>query len=137
LIQNAGWFNGNFVSYHSFDIEPGTGRTAGVSEGLALSGALIAMETLASAQGAGVPRQKLEFRCDYRSRRVWKKVSSGWNGSAFSSAVEKRFVYDEGWNLLAEVNAAGGADGSVTYLNSYGRGTIAWPGEGPSNDQEL
>jgi hypothetical protein len=34
LIQNSGWFNGNFVSQHSFDIEPGTGGIASVSDGL-------------------------------------------------------------------------------------------------------
>ncbi len=64
---------------------------------------LIAMETKADAAAAGVPRTRLEFGYDYRGRRVRKTVRTGWNGSAYASSVTTRFVYDSGWNLLAEI----------------------------------
>jgi RHS repeat-associated protein len=64
---------------------------------------LVALETLPAAAVAGLPRQKLEFVHDGQGRRVAKKVSN-WSGTAYTVAIETRFIYD-GWNLLAEVNA--------------------------------
>jgi RHS repeat-associated protein len=74
---------------------------------------LIAMETIAAAVTAGVPRLKLEFKYDYRGRRIQKIVRSGWNAGAYTVSTETRFLYDEGWNLLAEINA------SATVLRRY------------------
>jgi RHS repeat-associated protein len=54
-----------------------------------------------------VPRQKLEYQYDYRGRRIWKKLWSSWNGAAYTASSETRFVYDEGWNLLAEIANSG------------------------------
>jgi RHS repeat-associated protein len=68
---------------------------------------LRAMETIAAAVSAGVPRQKLEYQYDYRGRRIWKKLWSSWNGAAYTASSETRFVYEEGWNLLAEIANSG------------------------------
>jgi RHS repeat-associated protein len=54
-----------------------------------------------------VPRQKLEYQYDYRGRRIWKKLWSSWNGAAYTASSETRFVYEEGWNLLAEIANSG------------------------------
>lgn len=50
----------------------------------------------------GVPKQRLEFTYDVRSRRVAKKVL-GWNsaGGLWEPMSEARFLYD-GWNVVAE-----------------------------------
>lgn len=74
---------------------------------------LVAMETVAAAVSAGVPKQKLEFEYDSAGRRIQKKVSN-WNGAAYFVASDTRFLYDD-WNLLAELNGSMG--GAV--INSY------------------
>jgi RHS repeat-associated protein len=68
---------------------------------------LVEMETRSLAVAAGVPRQKLEFMYDFRGRRIRKMVSGNWSGATYSSKFESRFLYDEGWNLLAEIDASG------------------------------
>jgi RHS repeat-associated protein len=75
---------------------------------------LTAMETQTAAVTAGVPKQKLEFSYDAQSRRVAKKVSN-WSGTAYTVAIETRFIYD-GWNLLAEVNALAANTPIRTYV---------------------
>ncbi|MCW5555057.1 MAG: hypothetical protein KIS67_23195 [Verrucomicrobiae bacterium] len=45
------------------------------------------------AQVANANRLRLEFAYDYMHRRVQKVVKT-WNGSAFTSPVTNRFVYD-------------------------------------------
>jgi RHS repeat-associated protein len=57
-------------------------------------------------------RYKLDFTYDKGGRRVSKVVST-WNGSAFVNAQTNRYVYDDGWNLMAEVTA------SNSLLRSY------------------
>ena len=51
----------------------------------------------------GVPRQRITFAYDYLGRRVRKTVAK-WKGSAYITAVDRKFIYD-GWNLIAEYNA--------------------------------
>lgn len=65
---------------------------------------LIAMETLATAYNAGVPREKLEFRYDYLGRRVGKKVFN-WS-TTWTLVRETRFAYT-GWNLIGEYAVSG------------------------------
>lgn len=45
--------------------------------------------------------RKLEFIYDYLGRRVQKTVHAGWNGSAYTTTVATRFIY-QGWNLIGE-----------------------------------
>ena len=58
------------------------------------------------------PQQSLKFEYDSRSRRVRKEVwgNTNWSGTATN---DLKFVYD-GWNLLAELNAANSP--ARTYL---------------------
>lgn len=78
---------------------------------------LIAMETIASAAAARVPKQKLEFAYDAQSRRIQKKVSS-WNqpSGLWTLTSDLRFVYD-GWNLLGEFLSVGSS--SLFLQRSY------------------
>ena len=76
---------------------------------------LIAMETTAAAYGAGVTRQKVEFRPDVFGRRVGKKVYHYASGWVLDS--ERRFVYD-GWNMIEELDVSGA---TITKLR-----TNAW-----------
>jgi RHS repeat-associated protein len=70
---------------------------------------LIRMDTHSSVTSVvGLPLQRLEFKYDYRGRRVWKKVSV-WNGVSYVTSSERRYLYDESWNLLAEIDAVGAA----------------------------
>ena len=48
--------------------------------------------------------KKVEFKYDYRGRRIQKTVSR-WNGSAYTIASNEKFLYN-GWNLIAVYNAA-------------------------------
>jgi RHS repeat-associated protein len=68
---------------------------------------LIAVETRAAAVTAGVPRTKIEYAYDGRGRRIRQIVRTGWDGSAYAQAVARRFLYDSGWNVLAEIDEAG------------------------------
>jgi RHS repeat-associated protein len=77
---------------------------------------LVALETLPAAVVAGLPRQKLEFVYDGQGRRVAKKVSN-WSGTAYTVAIETRFIYD-GWNLLAEL-AVNLTTSTLTPLKTY------------------
>ncbi|WOO43393.1 RHS repeat-associated core domain-containing protein [Rubellicoccus peritrichatus] len=78
---------------------------------------LIAMETIATAYNAGVPRVKLEFAYDSQGRRFSKKVYD-WDAgtSAFVLSETVAFLYD-GWNLLTEL------DGTGALIRSYTWGT--------------
>ena len=58
---------------------------------------LTGMETRADLPSA-IPRQKLGFKYDCRSRRVQKVVET-WNGTAWATTLDQRFVWD-GWRLL-------------------------------------
>lgn len=66
----------------------------------------------------GVPRQRITFAYDYLGRRVRKTVAN-WNGSAYITAVDRKFIYD-GWNLIAEL--ALNTSTSTFVLNS----TYTW-----------
>jgi RHS repeat-associated protein len=66
---------------------------------------LVRMETNASAQLAGFPHTLIEFKYDYMGRRVQKRVIDVDRNVELSS---RRFLYD-GWNLVAEYLAPGGA----------------------------
>ena len=79
---------------------------------------LIAVETAVPAVAAGVPRQKLEFAYDWRSRRIQKKVYD-WNASSNQYQVSSNlnFIYDD-WNLVAELDARD-APSAPTLLRSY------------------
>lgn len=70
---------------------------------------LIAVETRAVVATApvSVPRTRIEYRYDGRGRRIQQSVLSGWNGTDYAQAVSRRFLYDMGWNVLAEIDGAG------------------------------
>ena len=74
---------------------------------------LAAMTMTNVAQIANANRLRLEFTYDYQGRRV-QKVVSAWNGSAFTSPVTNRFVYD-GWNLLAILDSQSAILQSFTW----------------------
>ncbi len=48
-------------------------------------------------------RKRINFHYDYLGRRVRKTVQT-WNGSAYVTSVDRKFIYD-GWNLLTERDA--------------------------------
>jgi RHS repeat-associated protein len=52
-------------------------------------------------------RQTLVFNYDWQGRRISKSVSN-WTGSAWSKALDEKFVHD-GWNLLGSLNASNNA----------------------------
>jgi RHS repeat-associated protein len=92
---------------------------------------LITMETQSVAYTAGAPRQKLEFAYDSQGRRFSKKVYD-WDLSSFILTSEILYLYD-GWNLIAELNAATsilitsyfwGADLSGTFQGAGGVGGL-------------
>lgn len=70
---------------------------------------LIALETIASAVAAGVPKEKLEYAYDWQGRRIQKKVSM-WNvaTNSYQLSAQTKFVY-QGWNLIAELNGSNAA----------------------------
>ena len=70
---------------------------------------LTAMETDPADVSKGAERRRLEFVYDARGRRVVKRVRSGWTGLAYGRVEERRFVYDEGWNVLGETVSVNGA----------------------------
>ncbi len=59
------------------------------------------------ASGPSGSRKSLQFAYDSKSRR-YSKVVSNWTGSAWTKALDERFVYD-GWNLIAAVNGTNAA----------------------------
>ena len=75
---------------------------------------LVRMETSATAYGAGVPRQLLQFDHDDQGRRIWKRVSN-WNGTAYVPASDVRFALD-GWNVVAELDGLSGNALLRSYL---------------------
>lgn len=75
---------------------------------------LIGMETQAAAVAVGVPKIRLDFAYDARHRRIRKVLKTGWDGTDFTRQSERKFLYDDGWNLLAEVDGNGAA--VATYL---------------------
>jgi RHS repeat-associated protein len=62
---------------------------------------LIRQETIATVPDAA--KRKLEFAYDSQNRRIRKQVFN-WNGTAWVSQLDLRFLYD-GWNLVAELDA--------------------------------
>lgn len=71
---------------------------------------LIAMQHRTEVIGVGMiaiaDARRLEFAYDYAGRRVAKIVKGGWDGSGYPSVLSHaKFIYD-GWNLVAEYNAA-------------------------------
>ncbi len=66
---------------------------------------LVALTNISGVPGAAA--MGLSFVYDYRSRRVQKLVST-WSGSAYVVQSTNTFAYD-GWNLVAELNAANNA----------------------------
>lgn len=73
---------------------------------------LIRMTTTPAAANAGRPNLELNFRYDYRHRRVFKEVRNVTTSVVIS---ERRFLYD-GWNLIAET------DGANAFKRSYAWG---------------
>lgn len=73
---------------------------------------LVEMRTLADLPSS-VPRQKLSFAYDFRSRRIGKVVSN-WNDSVWVEISNLRFVYD-GWNLITELDKTNGPVRSYTW----------------------
>jgi len=63
----------------------------------------VGLDAPSSTQPA-TSRQSLRFKYDHQGRRISKTVSN-YTGSAWSLLYSTKFVYD-GWNLLAEINAA-------------------------------
>jgi hypothetical protein len=64
------------------------------------------METLAAAASAGVPRSRVDFHYDWRGRRIQKSVSVGPNEETWV-VTRTRYLYDNDWSMLAEVDSAG------------------------------
>jgi len=60
---------------------------------------LVEMSMTNIAYLPAVQRKRLEFMYDFQGRRVQKVVST-WNGSAFSSPVTNKYLYD-GWTVVA------------------------------------
>ncbi len=78
---------------------------------------LVSMQTTSLAASYGFPNRLLEFRYDYASRRVQKRVVDLGTNTEISS---RRFVYD-GNNLVAEWNAPGGTTlGSLVRTYTWG-----------------
>jgi RHS repeat-associated protein len=80
---------------------------------------LVAMETRTEVLPPAGPlpvaqRRRLEYAYDAHGRRIHKRVLHWGNGS-WSEASSTRFIYD-GWNLLAEFEAAGGAQPIRTHV---------------------
>ncbi|MEJ1974189.1 MAG: hypothetical protein WDM96_17550 [Lacunisphaera sp.] len=68
---------------------------------------LVAMQNRSEAIGAGMiagaDARRLEFKYDYKNRRVRKTVHGGWNGSTYATTLsDTKFLYD-GANLIAGV----------------------------------
>lgn len=70
-----------------------SGATAGTDEKKAYDQAI-------AAWSSSITKQKLEFAYDYLHRRVQKKTYT-WNGSAWTLATHRKFLY-EGWNVIRE-----------------------------------
>jgi len=81
---------------------------------------LATMDTQPAAVTAGVTRVKLEFTYDARHRRIQKIVRSGWTGTAYTHTVTTRFLYDEGWNVLAEYEAVNTGPSALTRSYLWG-----------------
>jgi len=54
---------------------------------------------------SGVPLIHIDFKYDYKGRRISKALST-WNGSAFAASSEIRYAY-ENWNLIADYSVSG------------------------------
>ncbi|MEJ1974198.1 MAG: RHS repeat-associated core domain-containing protein [Lacunisphaera sp.] len=70
---------------------------------------LVAMQNRSEVIGtgmiAGADARRLEFKYDYKNRRVRKTVYGGWNGSTYATTLsDTKFLYD-GANLIAEFDA--------------------------------
>lgn len=87
---------------------------------------LIRMTATAAAVAAGRPNHVLEFRYDYRHRRVKKEVRHAQTGAPIS---ERRFVYD-GWNVIAETDATHAIKRSFTWGLDVTGGTLTAGGVG-------
>jgi RHS repeat-associated protein len=87
---------------------------------------LIRMATTSGAALLGYPNRVLTFQYDYMGRRVQKRVV---NADTSAEILSRRFVY-EGWNLLAEYNAAGGTTmGSIVRSYTWGLDLIGSMGQ--------
>jgi len=82
---------------------------------------LKAIETFGNQAGnsksiwnSGVPLIHIDFKYDYKGRRISKLIST-WSGSAFVASSETRYAY-ENWNLLADYSVSGG---SLSLAHSY------------------
>jgi RHS repeat-associated protein len=86
-----------------------------------------------------LPRQKLTLTYDAQGRRIRKLVQT-WNGSAYATNTDTRFLYD-GWNLLAEYSAANALvracvwcpDLSGTAQGAGGVGGLLWATVAPGS----
>lgn len=76
---------------------------------------LVSMETDSFALSMGATHMLVQFRYDYLGRRVQKRVINVSNGNQEVSS--RRYLYD-GWNLVAEYAAPGGA-GIGSLVRSY------------------
>jgi RHS repeat-associated protein len=65
------------------------------------------IEMTSHASGPSGSRKSLQFGYDSQSRRV-SKVVSNWTGSAWTRALDEKFLYD-GWNLLGVLNGTNNA----------------------------
>lgn len=97
---------------------------------------LASMQTDTNRAGASVPVTRMEFAYDAQSRRIGKKVLTGWTNSSFSVTNTTRFLYD-GWNPIAEITSSGftnsyvwGLDLSGTFQNAGGIGGLLFAGFG-------
>jgi len=82
---------------------------------------LKAIETYGNQSGnskgvwnSGVPLVHIDFKYDYKNRRI-SKIVSNWNGSAFVEASETRYAY-ENWNLVADYSVSGS---TLSLAHSY------------------
>ena len=75
---------------------------------------LIAVQTQESVVTVGVPKVKVEYDYDWRSRRIQRRQYS-WNASTnvWNAPSVTKFVYDMGWHVLAEL------DGSNRITTQY------------------
>jgi RHS repeat-associated protein len=73
---------------------------------------LVRMEPSGTITAPGNSRRKLEFACDYKGRRIYRKVTNLDTSTVLS---ENKFLHD-GWNLMAELTMAN------ALVRSYGWG---------------
>lgn len=105
--ENRGYFVPKFAQTFGYDDDGNLTHDSVWDYAWDAENRLITMEHRSEVMGgtmlADADRRRIEFRYDYKGRRVRKIVYDGWNGSVFTTTLsDTKFLYD-GWNLIAEL----------------------------------